>query len=78
VRADRVVDPMQVPIRGGGWLSTKLQEPVVTRHRTTMKRRYFRADAAFASPEVYLCLEAEGYGWPGWRFLAACFAESWP
>jgi DDE family transposase len=27
-----------------------------------MKRRYFRADAAFASPEVYAFLEAEGYG----------------
>jgi Transposase DDE domain group 1 len=28
-----------------------------------MKRRYFRADAAFASPEVYEFLEAEGYGY---------------
>ena len=38
-------------------------EPVVARYRTTMKRRYFRADAAFASPEIYTLLEAEGYGY---------------
>src|SRR3712207_5785467 len=38
-------------------------EPVVARYRTTMKRRYFRADAAFAAPEVYAFLEAEGYGY---------------
>ena len=38
-------------------------EPVVARYRTTMKRRYFRADAAFALPEVYEFLEAEGYGY---------------
>src|SRR5829696_1942697 len=38
-------------------------EPVVARYRTTLKRRYFRADAAFASPEVYEFLEAEGYGY---------------
>jgi Transposase DDE domain group 1 len=37
--------------------------PVIARYRTTMKRRYFRADAAFASPEVYEFLEAEGYGY---------------
>jgi hypothetical protein len=28
-----------------------------------MKRRYFRADAAFALPEVYEFLEVEGYGY---------------
>ena len=28
-----------------------------------MKRRYFRADAAFANPEIYEFLEAEGYGY---------------
>src|SRR4051794_19431737 len=28
-----------------------------------MKRRYFRADAALASPEVYGFLEAEDYGY---------------
>ena len=43
-----------------GWRD--VLEPVVARYRTTMKRRYFRADAAFASPEVYAFLEAEDYG----------------
>jgi hypothetical protein len=42
-----------------GW--REVLEPVVARYRTTLKRRYFRADAAFASPEVYEFLEAEGY-----------------
>jgi hypothetical protein len=28
-----------------------------------IKRRYFRADAAFALPEVYSFLEAEGFGY---------------
>jgi DDE family transposase len=44
-----------------GW--REVLEPVVARYRTTMKRRYFRADAAFASPEVYELLEAEDYGY---------------
>jgi hypothetical protein len=44
-----------------GWRA--VLEPVVARYRTTMKRRYFRADAAFASPEVYAFLEAEDYGY---------------
>ena len=44
-----------------GW--RELLEPVVARYRTTMKRRYFRADAAFAGPEVYAFLEAENYGY---------------
>src|SRR5216683_493394 len=29
----------------------------------TVKRRYFRGDAAFANPEIYEFLEAEGYGY---------------
>src|SRR6266567_9313266 len=33
-------------------------EPVVARYRGKFKRRYFRADAAFANPEVYEFLEA--------------------
>src|SRR5678816_4480627 len=33
------------------------------RDRTTMKRRYFRADAGFAAPEVYELLEAEDYAY---------------
>src|SRR6185437_7841253 len=44
-----------------GWRD--VLEPVVARYRTTMKRRYFRADAGFASPEVYEFLEAEGYAY---------------
>src|ERR687883_966568 len=44
-----------------GWRA--MLEPVVARYRTGTKRRYFRGDAAFASPEVYLFLEAEGYGY---------------
>jgi hypothetical protein len=35
-------------------------EPVVARYRGT-PRRYFRGDAAFAKPEIYEFLEAEGY-----------------
>ncbi|MGC2032908.1 MAG: IS1380 family transposase [Steroidobacteraceae bacterium] len=38
-------------------------EPVVARYRGTVKRRYFRGDAAFANPEIYEFLEAEGYGY---------------
>jgi DDE family transposase len=44
-----------------GW--REVLEPVVARYRTTLKRRYFRADAGFASPEVYAFLEAEDYGY---------------
>ena len=44
-----------------GW--REVLEPVVARYRTTSKRRYFRADAGFASPEVYEFLEAEDYGY---------------
>ncbi len=36
-------------------------EPVVAHYRRKVRRRYFRADAAFASPEVYTFLEAEGF-----------------
>jgi Transposase DDE domain group 1 len=42
-----------------GWKD--VLEPVVARYRGKFKRRYFRADAAFANPEVYESLEAEGY-----------------
>src|SRR3954467_5361264 len=44
-----------------GWRD--VLEPVVARYGAAMKRRYFRADAAFASPEVYAFLEAEGYSY---------------
>ena len=36
-------------------------EPVVERYRKRDLRRYFRGDAAFASPDIYEFLEAEGY-----------------
>jgi len=42
-----------------GWKD--VPEPVVARYRGKFKRRYFRADAAFANPEVYEFQEAEGY-----------------
>ena len=34
-------------------------EPVVERYRERGLRRYFRGDAAFASPDIYEFLEAE-------------------
>ena len=36
-------------------------EPVVARYRDGTKRRFFRGDAAFALPDLYDYLEAEGY-----------------
>ena len=36
-------------------------EPVVGRYRDLETRRFFRGDAAFARPELYEYLEAEGY-----------------
>jgi DDE family transposase len=44
-----------------GWRD--VLEPVIARYRDRVKRRYFRADAAFASPEVYEFLEVEDYGY---------------
>jgi hypothetical protein len=35
--------------------------PVMARYRNRPFRRYFRADAAFANPEIYEYLEAEGF-----------------
>jgi hypothetical protein len=40
-----------------------VMEPVVKRYRKRQLRRYFRADAAFAKPEIYAFLEAEGYAY---------------
>ena len=40
-----------------GWKD--VLEPVVARYRGKVSRLYFRADAAFANPEVYEFLEAE-------------------
>ncbi len=36
-------------------------EPIIGRYRYLEIRRFFRGDAAFAKPEVYEYLEAEGY-----------------
>ena len=42
-----------------GWRD--VLQPVVARYRDRKLRRYFRGDAAFASPDIYEFLEAEGY-----------------
>src|SRR6266852_2513048 len=44
-----------------GWRG--VLEPVIARYRGTVKRCYFRGDAAFANPEIYEFLEAEGMGY---------------
>jgi hypothetical protein len=44
-----------------GWRA--VLEPVVVRYRGTVKRLYFRGDAAFANPEMYEFLKAEGMGY---------------
>jgi len=44
-----------------GWRA--VLEPVVVRYRGTVKHLYFRGDAAFANPEMYEFLEAEGMGY---------------
>src|SRR3954469_17987448 len=41
-----------------GWRA--VLEPVIARYRGIVKYLYFRGDAAFANPEVYESLEAEG------------------
>jgi len=40
-----------------GW--ENVLKPVVARYRGKVSRIYFRADAGFANPDVYECLEAE-------------------
>ncbi len=44
-----------------GWRA--VLEPVIARYRGSVKRVYFRGDAAFANPEIYEFLEAEGIGY---------------
>jgi hypothetical protein len=44
-----------------GWRA--VLEPVIARYRGSVKRLYFRGDAAFAKPEMYEYLEAEGIGY---------------
>jgi len=36
-------------------------EPIVERYRSRRIEKFFRADAAFAHPEVYRYLEQQGY-----------------
>src|SRR5512133_1705761 len=47
--------------RADGW--RVVLEPVVARYRDTVKRLYLQGDAAFANPEIYDFLEAEGMGY---------------
>jgi hypothetical protein len=44
-----------------GWHA--VLEPVIARYRGTVKRLYFRGDAAFANPEIYEFIEAGGIGY---------------
>ena len=44
-----------------GWHA--VLEPVIARYRGTVKRLYFRGDAAFANPEIYEFIEGEGMGY---------------
>ncbi len=44
-----------------GWRD--VLEPVVTGYRSKQLRRFFRGDAAFALPDIYEFLEAEGFGY---------------
>src|SRR5262249_58812643 len=44
-----------------GWHA--VLEPVIARYRGSVKHLYFRGDAAFANPEMYEYLEAEGIGY---------------
>jgi hypothetical protein len=44
-----------------GWRSVR--EPVIARYRERGLRLWFRGDAAFAKPELYDLLEAEGIGY---------------
>jgi hypothetical protein len=44
-----------------GWRA--VLAPVIARYRSRVKRLYFRGDAAFANPEMYEFLEAEGIGY---------------
>ena len=44
-----------------GWRA--VLEPVIARYRGIVKHLYFRGDAAFANPEIYELLEAEGAGY---------------
>ncbi len=44
-----------------GWRD--VLEPVLARYKERDLRRYFRGDAAFAAPDIYEFLEAEGFSY---------------
>jgi len=52
------VERLDVPVLPRG---APLLEPIAARYRDLDIRRSFRGDAAFARPELYEYLEAEGY-----------------
>jgi hypothetical protein len=58
-------DLERAPLREGHVASAddwhSVLEPIVARYRKRDLRRFFRGDAAFARPELYEYLEAEGY-----------------
>jgi Transposase DDE domain group 1 len=60
-------DPERCALRSGNVHSAaswrEVLEPVVDRYRGTMRQCCFRGDAAFANPEIYEFLEAEGMGY---------------
>ena len=60
-------DPERCLLRPGNVHSAEdwriVLEPVVERYRKRKLRCYFRADAAFAKPEIYEFLESEGYAY---------------
>ncbi len=64
---NQLVDLERCALRPGnvhsadGWRA--VLDPVVARYRERKLRRYFRGDAAFASPDIYEYLEAEGFGY---------------
>ena len=51
---------------------------MIARYRERGVALYFRADAAFAKPEIYELLEAEGirYAIPGCRLTRCCSGGS--
>ena len=57
---ERIRDPSLVH-SADGWRA--VLEPLIVRYRGIVKRLYFRGDAAFANPEIYEFLEAEGAGY---------------
>ena len=67
IHANAARDVADQPLRPGNVHSAHewrdVLEPGVARYRNRTLRRYFRGDAAFASPEVYEFLEAEDFSY---------------